>query len=178
MTRWLSLLAGAGLAGCAIGLLLDPAATLASYLAAWFAVSAIPIGALGVLLISYLVRGGWTQDFHEPLSRAALTIPVAGLLFVIVLAGATKLYPWASNAALPSFKAVYLSPWFFTLRAVAYFTIWTALALWARQAYGNPAAMERAGALGLIVWAPTARSLASTGSSRSSRHFIPRSTVC
>ena len=40
--------------------------------------SAIPIGALGVLLISYLVRGGWTQDFHEPLSRAALTIPVAG----------------------------------------------------------------------------------------------------
>jgi hypothetical protein len=136
--------------------LLDPRAILASYLSAWFAVSAIPIGALGVLFTAYLVRGGWTQDLHEPLSRAALMTPVAGLLFVPVLIGMSAIYPWAGgNIELPPFKSVYLTPVFFVLRSICYFVIWTALALWARRAYGSSGRMERAAAIGLIVWALT-----------------------
>ena len=69
-------LAAIGFAGCAVGLLVDPKIALASYLTAWFAVSAIPIGAIAVLFTSYLVRAGWTRDLHEPLSDAALTMPV------------------------------------------------------------------------------------------------------
>src|SRR5262249_537445 len=83
----------AGFIACAAGLLIDPGAVLASYLTAWFAVSAIPIGAPGVLFTTYLVRGGWTQDLQQPLSRAALAIPVAGLLFVPVLIGMSAIYP-------------------------------------------------------------------------------------
>ena len=60
---------------------------LASYLAVWFAVCAIPIGASGVLFTSYLVRGGWTPDLHAPLSNAALTMPFAAVLFIPVLVG-------------------------------------------------------------------------------------------
>ena len=41
------------------------------------------------------------------------------------------------------------------LRAVLYFAIWTALAVWAARAYGNDAAMTRAASAGLIVWALT-----------------------
>jgi hypothetical protein len=155
-SRTLRIGAVAGFIACALGLLIDPRALLASYLAAWFAVAAISIGALGVLFTSYLVRGGWTQDLQGPLSRAALVAPLVGLLLVPILIGASAVYPWAGDTAdLPPFKSIYLTPLFFALRSVCYFAIWTVLALWARGAYGDRARMERVAALGLIVWSLT-----------------------
>jgi hypothetical protein len=154
--RWLPICAAAAFIACALGLLIAPRAVLASYLAVWFSVSAIPIGAIAVLFTAYLVRGGWTHDMAQPLSRAALLTPVAGLLLVPVLIGMGAVYPWAGeSAALPSFKAVYLTPLFFVTRSVIYFAIWTALAVWARRAYGDLPRMQRAGSLGLIVWTLT-----------------------
>lgn len=133
---------------------MDPRSALVTYLAAWIAASSVPIGALGVLMVTYLVRAGWTIDLHRPLSRAALTIPFAGLLFVPVLAGLALVYPWASDDhALTGFKAIWLTPWFFVLRSVIYFLILTALAIWTTRAYGDDAAMKRAASAGLIVWA-------------------------
>lgn len=156
LQRALPIVATIGFLGCGAGLLIDPKTALASYLTAWFALSAIPIGALGVLLTSYLVRAGWTSDLHEPLIRSALTVPAAAVLFLPVLICMAWIYPWASDAStLPAFKAAYLTPWFFALRAVIYFAIWTALAIWASRAYGNAAAMVRAASAGLIVWTLT-----------------------
>ncbi len=149
--------AAIGFAGCTVGLFIDPKTMLASYLTAWAALSAIPIGALAVLFTSYLVRAGWTRDLHLSLSGAALTLPVVAVLFIPVLAGMSAIYPWAASAAaLPPFKAAYLTPWFFTLRTIVYFAAWTALAVWASRAYGNDAAMKRVAAAGLIIWALTA----------------------
>ncbi len=150
------IVAALGFLGCAVGLLLDPKTALASYLTAWFAVSAIPIGAIAVLFMSYLVKAGWTRDLHGPLSDAALTMPAVGVLFIPVIVGLAWLYPWAADAAtLPTFKAAYLAPWFFVLRAAGYFAIWSGLAVWAVHAYGDDAAMTRAASAGLIVWALT-----------------------
>lgn len=152
--RALPIFSALGFLGCGIGIWLDPVTMLASYLAIWFAICAIPIGASGVLFTSYLVRAGWTRDLYEPLSNAALGMPFAAFLFIPVLAGLSWVYPWASDPAnLPPFKAFYLTPWFFVLRAILYFAIWTALAVWAVRAYGNDAAMTRAASAGLIVWA-------------------------
>lgn len=152
----LPILAAAGFLGCAIGLLIDPKTALASYLTAWYAIGSIPIGAIAVLFTSYLVRAGWTRELHKPLAGAALTMPVVAILFLPVVLGLGEIYPWVSDAsALPAFKAAYLTPWFFVLRAVIYFSVWTALALWAAYAYGNDAAMVRAASAGLIVWALT-----------------------
>jgi hypothetical protein len=80
----LPLLAGIG---CVVGLLIDPYPLLACYLAAVVAVSAIPLGALAVLMVSYLVRGEWTEGLHPALTAAASTMPIAGLLFVPVVVG-------------------------------------------------------------------------------------------
>jgi hypothetical protein len=154
--RALPLLAGIGFLGCGLGLLIDPKTALASYLTVWYALSAIPIGALAVVFTSYLVRAGWTRELHEPLTAAALTMPVVATLFLPVLLGLKEIYPWVSDAtALPAFKATWLTPWFFVLRAVIYLTIWTTLAIWAALAYGNENAMTRAASAGLIVWALT-----------------------
>jgi len=154
--RKLVLAAAAGVCAGFVGLWLDPKAMLAIYLAVWFAVTAVPVGALGVLLMTYLVRGGWTSDLHEPLSSAALSMPVLALLFIPVAAGVTWIYPWATDTSgLPAFKAVYLTPWFFVLRSILYLTIWTVLAAWAASAYGDERVMTRAASAGLIVWALT-----------------------
>jgi hypothetical protein len=150
-------MAAIGFIGCGLGLWIDPKTMLASYLAAWTAVSAISIGALAMLFTSFLVRGGWTHDLHRPLAGAALAMPVLALLFLPVIAGMGWIYPWAANAdALPAFKAGYLTPWVFALRAIGYFAVWTALANWAARAYGNDAAMTRAASAGLIAWSLTA----------------------
>lgn len=156
-TRVLALCAVAGALCCVVGLLLDPKAMLAGYFAVWIAFTAIPVGAIGVMLLSYLVRGGWTQDMHVPLSRVMLLLPVAALAFVPVLIGLKQLYPWATDASdLPAFKAIYLTPWFFILRTIVYFAIWILLGLAATRAYGDDATMQRVGSYGLIVWALTA----------------------
>ena len=44
-----------GFAGLTVGLLIDPKTAFASYLVAWTAISAVPIGALAVLFTAYLV---------------------------------------------------------------------------------------------------------------------------
>jgi hypothetical protein len=143
-----------GALGGFAGLLLDPRTMMASYLVAWTAASAIPIGALAVLMISYLVRAGWTVDLHPLLSRTALTIPLFALLFIPVLIGMGTIYPWAGGAAhLSPFQSAYLSAPLFVVRSIIYFAVLTALAIWVTRAYGDDAAMKRAGSAGLIVWA-------------------------
>jgi len=155
--RKTSIAAVIGIAGLAAGLLVDPRTAFASYLVAWIVVSAISTGALAVLFTSYLVRAGWTPDLHDLLSSAALTVPVTAVLFIPVVAGLGHLYPWAwGESALTGFKAAYLTPWFFVLRSIAYFGIWTALAFWGARAYGDDIAMKRVASAGLIVWALSA----------------------
>lgn len=152
--RHVSILAATvGVLGCIAGLLIDPRTMAASYLAAWTAASAVPIGAVAVLMIAYLVRAGWTVDLNPLLSRAALTIPVFAVLFIPVLIGMGAIYPWAGDAPLSPFQSGYLTPWFFALRAVIYFSVLTVLAIWTARAYGDDAAMKRTASVGLIVWA-------------------------
>jgi hypothetical protein len=135
-------------------MLFDSRSTLAGYLVAWIALGAIPIGALGVLMVTYLVRRAWTPALHAVLVSATAALPVMALLLIPVLLGMAELYPAAADpASLPAFKAFYLQPWFFSVRAVFYFAIWSILALWLRNAWGDVARMARAASAGLIVYA-------------------------
>jgi len=146
-----------GFAATLLGLLVDAHAVLAVYLATAVSVASFAIGGLGVLIFTYLVRGRWTEDLHLPLTAAAMTVPVTGLFFIPVLIALGWLYPWAGSAAesAGSFKAAYLTPWFFAGRTVAYFAIWTALAVSLRRAWSEPRRMIATGAAGSIVWAFT-----------------------
>ncbi len=147
-----------GLAGMLVTLFIDPHALLVSYLAAVVACSAIPIGALAVLMIGYLIRGRWTEGLHAPLTAAALTMPLAGLLLVPVLIGIPWLYPWGQQAAgAPgSLKAIYLTPWFFAIRTIIYFLIWSMLATLVRRSWTDATRMIAVASAGLILYALTA----------------------
>ncbi|MCK1478829.1 hypothetical protein ABIB06_006344 [Bradyrhizobium sp. LB8.2] len=139
------------------GLVLDARSTVAAYLAAWIAWSAVPIGALALFMTSYLVRRRWTEALHPVFLAATGTLPVAALAFIPVLLFMKEVYPAAADpSSLPPFKAAWLMPWFVILRAVLYFAVWIALASWLRGAWRNDEPMVRAASTGLIVWALTA----------------------
>ena len=138
----------------AAGLTIDPRSTLAAYLVAWIAVSAIPLGALGTLMISFLVRRAWTERLHPVLTGATSALPLVAFLFLPVLIGMKDIYPAASELrTLPAFKALYLAPWFFVLRTIIYFAAFWLLALWLQAAWGNIDRMRRSASAGLIVYA-------------------------
>jgi hypothetical protein len=136
------------------GLVIDRRSALAGYLVAWIAIAAIPLGALGVLMTSYLVRRVWTERLHSLLVAATSALPVAAVLFVPILIGIKELYPAALDAGgLPAFKAVYLAPWFFVLRTAIYFALLTLIAHWQRRAWRDPDRMVRSASVGLIAYA-------------------------
>jgi hypothetical protein len=138
----------------AVGLAVDRRSTLAAYLVAWVAIGAVPLGALAILMTSYLVRRAWTEGLHLVLVAATSVLPIVAMLLLPVLIGMKELYPAASNAhSLPAFKAVYLAPWFFVLRTVIYFVVLWPLALWQRAAWGDSDRMMRSASAGLIVYA-------------------------
>jgi hypothetical protein len=146
-----------GLIVCGAVVAFDPAAFFLGYLVVAVAFGAIPAGALAVLLMSYLVRGDWTQDLHPALVSSALTAPLAGVMFMPVLAG----LPWlhdgiATTGDAGSFKSIYLAPGFFAVRTIAIFAAWSGLAIWAYRAWGDSVRMRVCASTGLIVYALTA----------------------
>src|SRR5436190_12649726 len=135
---------------------IDPHGFLVAYLATVVTISGIAVGAIGVLMITYLVRGHWTEGLHVPLTAAALTAPAAGLLFIPVLVGIPWLYPWANEPLRGAFKSIWLTAGFFAARTVFYFAAWTVLAIWLRRAWAHPRRMLISASAGLIVYALTA----------------------
>lgn len=158
MPRRLLVIALAGLAAVLAAAWLDAHTLMAAWLATVVTLGSIAAGAGAVLMVTYLVRGNWTEALHVPLTAAALTAPVAGILFIPVLIAIPWLYPWAqgSGAEGGAFKAVWLTPFFFALRTVLYFVVWTTLALWLRRAWAHPHRMIVSASVGLIVYALTA----------------------
>src|SRR3954466_10967832 len=133
----------------AAGLAVDRQSALVAYLVAWIAVAAVPIGVLGVLMTSYLVRRAWTERLHSVMTAATATLPLTGGLFIPILIGINELYPAANELpSLPAFKALYLAPWFFALRAVIYFVVWCLLASWLRTTWNDSERMTRAASAG------------------------------
>jgi hypothetical protein len=138
----------------AVGLVIDRRSTLAAYLVVWVAIGAIPLGALGILMTSYLVRRAWTEGLHAILAAATSALPMVTVLLLPVLIGMRELYPAASDErVLPAFKAAYLAPGFFVLRTAIYFVVLWLLALWQRSTWNNSERMIRSASAGLIIYA-------------------------
>jgi hypothetical protein len=138
-----------------------------SYLLAYIFWLAIPLGAMAILMLHHLTGGWWGYPIRRLLEAATRTFVLMAVLFVPVLLGMSRLYEWVAHpgelAANPDykFKALYLTPKFFVVRAVVYFLIWLTLA-WALNKWsseqdrtGDPRLAERMENIsgpGLILW--------------------------
>src|SRR6266850_7429838 len=117
-----------------VGAFFDPAQFFHSYLLGftfWFGIS---VGSLALLMLQHLTGGGWGLVIRRILEAATRTLPLMAVLFIPIIFGARSLYPWTNPQRIAESpvlkgKTPYLNLSFFSLRAVVYFAIWLALAL-------------------------------------------------
>ena len=125
----------------AIGLAVDPQRTWLSYLTAFAAAVSVAVGALVFHMIGYATNARWMAVTRRLNEAVALSLPMLALLFVPLVVGADRLYPWLAQAAEPgshqqelfAHRAPYLNLTGFAVRGGIYFAIWIASAALLRR---------------------------------------------
>ena len=101
---------------------------------ALFALS-IALGGLFFVLVHHATQAGWSVVVRRIAENAMATLPFLALLFVPLLFGMGDLFHWSHAEAvkldpLLLHKQPYLNVSSSCIRTVAYFVVWSALALW------------------------------------------------
>lgn len=104
-----------------------------SWLVAYLYFLSIALGALFFVLVLAVTRAAWGVALRRVVENVMATLPVFALLFVPIWLGRHELYEWtrpeevAKNPILQG-KSPFLNEGFWFLRAIFYFTAWSALA--------------------------------------------------
>jgi hypothetical protein len=87
------------------------------------------VGCVSVLAISHLTGGMWGLLIRRYLEAGSRLFPLLAVLFLPVVAGLARLYPWThpGEDRLLRHKALYLNVPFFLGRAAFYFVVWAVL---------------------------------------------------
>ncbi len=104
-----------------------------SYLVAYVYWMVYAMGCLAILQLHHMTGGRWGLPIRRILEAGTRTIPAMTVLFLPLLFGISRLYPWTQPGSLGddpagNFRRAYLTPHFFILRAVFYFAVWNLLA--------------------------------------------------
>ncbi len=144
MARWRWPALGAALAAASLLLtIVDATAALGGWLVAFAFCSAVPIGALLLLMMMHLIPGSWSETLLAPARACSALSGFLPLAFLPVMIGLSALYPWANDSG------DYLSPLFFYLRTLAFFGIVLALA-WMVLTTARPGPVAAAGLVALV----------------------------
>jgi hypothetical protein len=169
MQRTLTLAGAGGAILCAIGLLLNPAQFVRSFLPAYMWTLSIALGSLGLAMVHQVSGGAWGVVIRRILGAATRTLPLLTVLFLPVALGLHALYPWADRAHVAEdpvlqWKQPYLNGPFFLARAAIYFGVWNAITYflnrWSleQDRTGDPAIsrrMQRLSAGGVLAYGLT-----------------------
>jgi hypothetical protein len=123
------LLAILGAIACLIGWSLDPREFFLSYLFAFLFYVGIALGSAAWLMIHHLIGGKWGYSVRRFFEASISTLPILAVLFVPMLLGFSRLYPWAnpqivSRNELLRHKQPYLNSSAVVLRALILFAVW------------------------------------------------------
>lgn len=131
------------LIGWALGFSVNASFAMSAYLTALVYCVTIAVGCLFFVLIQHLCRAGWSVVIRRIAELIMIMIVPLAILFIPVIAsllfGEGTLYRWddpnyAVEHHLPmaawAEKTRWLSPGWFTIRAIVYFAIWSALAIY------------------------------------------------
>ncbi|RPI55402.1 MAG: hypothetical protein EHM55_07985 [Acidobacteria bacterium] len=129
----LTIAGAAGVVVCAIGLALNPAQFVRSFLPAYLWMLAITLGSLALAMVHQVSGGAWGVVIRRILGAASRTLPLLTFLFLPIALGLRSLYPWADAAHVADdpilqWKQPYLNVPFFLARAAVYFIVWNAMA--------------------------------------------------
>lgn len=106
-----------------------------SWLVGSLFVLSIALGALFFVLVHHGTQAGWSVTVRRIAENVMAMLPFLALLFIPLLLARHELFHWTHAEAvqkdpLLQHKAPYLNDTFFLIRTVAYFAIWSGLALW------------------------------------------------
>jgi hypothetical protein len=112
----------------------DPKQFAFSWLAAFLFFLSLALGALYFVLIHFATQAGWGIVIRRLAENTMAALPLFALLFVPVFLGMNELFPWVHGIAeghdhVLVGKAPYLNPSFFVGRALVYFALWSAIAM-------------------------------------------------
>lgn len=103
------------------------------YFVAWLFFLGMSLGAMAAVMVHHLVGGEWGHYVRRFGEAAASVLPLLFILFVPVLVGMSRIYPWAdgdNHDAFVAHKRGYLNPALFIVRYIVYFAVWIGTA-WA-----------------------------------------------
>ncbi|MBN8901399.1 MAG: hypothetical protein BGO51_11055 [Rhodospirillales bacterium 69-11] len=104
--------------------------TMPSYLATWLFWTALPVGALPVVMLLDLIGTHDPSPFETALRRMTLLMPLAMLMMVPVLIWPDTLFGWTSGHEFATpFGQAWMTRGAFIGRSVGYFVIWLLLTL-------------------------------------------------
>jgi hypothetical protein len=126
----------------------------------------VSVGAAGLIAIGNLTGGRWAAAARPFYLASMKTLPLVVLMFVPLAFVLPQIYPWASASAKATLhfttaKAAYFTPVFFLARSALYVGVWSFVGWWLGGVSrldvppGRTFRMRRAGALSLVLLAPT-----------------------
>lgn len=132
LRRGPSALLGLGVIGLAVlgaGALVDREQFFHSYLVAFMFWGGIAFGSFGLVALNHIAGGRWGIVIRRICEAGIRTLPLVAVLFIPIVLGMHDLYEWSHPGHVPhdtdmAFKAWYLQPGFFVVRAVGYFAVW------------------------------------------------------
>ena len=109
-----------------------------SYLLGYLLWLGLTLGCLGILILHHLVSGAWGHIIQRMVESGTRNLALMGLLFVPIVLGMSKLYPWTDPAIVASnhvvaHKTGYLNETFWIVRAAAFFLFWGGVAMFLRK---------------------------------------------
>ncbi len=127
-----------GLALSGVGYATDSKQFFFSFLVAFWFFLSIALGGLFFTVLHHLVRAGWSTGWRRIAENLSMNVLLMAGLFVVVLLGIGDLYHWSHAEAVAKdpilqWKKGYLNSGFFIGRAVFYFLIWSAMAIFFRK---------------------------------------------
>lgn len=135
MTRTVRVGLGAAIVGAILmvaGVILEPRHALTSYLFAYATVLTIVLGALMLVMLSYVSGAAWFTAISDLALAIVGALPALAVLALPILIGVKEIYPWATIATLsPEVRVVverkeaWLNAPFFVVRALIYLAVWT-----------------------------------------------------
>ncbi len=154
-----SLIVGVVFAIIAVVLALrNPSEFYRGYLLGYMDWLGVALGSMAILMIRHLTGGGWGMVIRRILGAAMRTLPLFLILFIPLLFGLSKMYPWAmpleqvvephihKHLEEHAFVRSYLNPTGFAIRGFIYILIWNVLSfllsMWSKQT-NHPGAPDK-----------------------------------
>lgn len=127
--RWLHALALGGFLALAAGLFFAPQRALGCLLIAGFGLVCLGLAGIVFVAIHYVSGAAWGTAFRRVPEAMCAALPWGAAILGVAFLFGSSLYPWIrGRGELAGFKALWLNPQFFLVRAVIYIALWVLFA--------------------------------------------------